>query len=70
MDQALALHLTDIRLLQTWHLLNQVLDGDHDSADRESINAALEAISHSHEIVKKLKASAASKHPAAAPSAA
>jgi hypothetical protein len=70
MEKEFALKLTDIRLLQTWHLLNLVSNEDHDPADQESINAALEAISLSREIVKKLNAPSIGRQPPATPSAA
>ena len=57
MDKDFALQLTDLRLLQTCHLLGLLLDGDHDPTDRERINAVFEAVSAAHEIVKRARSS-------------
>ena len=70
MEKEFALSLTDIRLLQTWHLLRLVIEDDPDSADQESLSAALEAVSLACDIVKKLKASPGGGQPTVTSSAA
>lgn len=70
MDKEFALRLTEIRLRQTWHMLDLVLDEDSDLADREAIVAALEAIGRAHDIVKQLDDSPSGTRPTVAPSAA
>lgn len=54
MDREFALHLTDIRLLQTLRLLESTMK---DHPDQDAVNRVLEALSTSRDTLTHLKSS-------------